>query len=72
MWSVNRPDGRSCNVTPGTVPAHHPQRQLTTLTSVDALSERHCAKNAGHGQRISPDTSAVPYSGREFGYPISP
>jgi hypothetical protein len=30
------------------------------------------SKNAGHGQRISPDTSAVPYSGRESGYPISP
>ena len=28
--------------------------------------------DVGHSKHISPDTSAVPYSGLEFGNPISP
>jgi hypothetical protein len=47
MWSVNRPHGRSSASTTDAVTANHRtglhnRRQLTTLTSTDALSERHC------------------------------
>src|SRR4051794_24816403 len=55
MWSVNLPDGCACDITPGTVPAPQPEPQLTTLTSVDALSERHWVRPAG--RLVLPDTS---------------
>src|SRR5207248_8765962 len=46
MWSVNRPHGRDPASTAADVTASHRtglhnRRQLTTLTSTDALSERH-------------------------------
>jgi hypothetical protein len=46
MRSVNRPHGRGTDSNPDDVTAsnrtgHSPKRQLTNLTSMDGLSERH-------------------------------